>query len=75
MDVSDIFYFFSVREGEWESEAPGGGGGGTGFSLKIPGGGFAGEGGAEGPGGYLQRTGEFWGWAKYSFSGPKRPPS
>ena len=57
MDVSDIFYFFLLGEGgKGESEAPG-----VDFLLKIPGGGgVSRRGGAEGPGGCLQRIGE-WG--------------
>ena len=66
VDVSDSFYFFLFGEGEWESEVPGGGG--DRLLIENPrGGGVPGEGGAEGPGGYLQRTGECGGWAKHFF--------
>ena len=48
--------------------------GGDGFLWKIPGGGVFSRRG-EGPGGCLQRIGDFLGGgAKYFFSGPKRPP-
>ena len=62
------FYFFLLGEGE--GEAPGGGGGGR-FLLKFPGGGgFSGEGGAEGRGRCLRRIGEFGGGgAKIFFHG------
>ena len=83
------FFCSCSRRGKGESEAPRERGG-IGFfkCLKIPGrGGFSGGGGAEGPGGCLQRIGEFLGgggaiyfffWGRgaiYFFSGPKRPPS
>ena len=59
MDVSNILFFFCSGRGKGESEAPGGGG--VGFLLKIPrgGGGRFQEG--EGPGGCLQRIGDFLG--------------
>ena len=49
VDVSDIFYFFLLGEGE--SEALGGGGGHR-FFIENPR-----TGGAEGPGGCLRRVG------------------
>ena len=64
MDVSDIFNFFSAREGQGGVRvAVGGGGGGVRFLFKIPGEGGGFRGGAEGPGGCLQRNWgiEFWG--------------
>ena len=55
-------YFFCSGEGEVRGDREGGG---VGFLLKIPGrGGVSQEGGGNGGGG-----------AKYSFSGPKCPPS
>ena len=49
---------------------PGGGGVGIGFSFQSPRrGGSPGRDGAKGPGGCLQRIGEFWGGAKYFFFG------
>ena len=69
------FFFFCWGGGEGECEAPGEGG--VGFLLKIAGGGggFAG-GGEDFQEGCLERIGEFRGGeAKFSFSGPKRPPS
>ena len=68
MDASDIFYFFLLGEGEEVQ-----GGGEVDFLLRIPGGGVFLEGGAKGPGGRLQRIGEFGGVAKYFWSGPKWP--
>ena len=58
VDVSDIFYFFLVGEGEEGSLTGQEGGGEPVFLLKIPqgGGGFQ-EG--EGQGGCVQRMGEF----------------
>ena len=52
-DVSDIFYFFSAREGG-RGVRGAGRGGGVDFQLQIPGGGSPGGGGAEGPGGCLR---------------------
>ena len=59
VDDSDIFYFFLL--GEAEGGVRGGGGGGVDFLLKIPGGGVSRRGGAEGPGGCLQRIWELGG--------------
>ena len=65
------YFFFCSGRGKGESEAPGGGG--CRFLLKP--GGFSRRGGAEGPGGCLQRIGEFGGgWGKMFFSRPKCPP-
>ena len=64
-----IFFLFLVR---------GVGRGGGRFLLEIPGegGGVLQEGEGLGPGGYLQRIGEFGGAGglNFFFSGPKRPP-
>ena len=59
VDVSDSFFFFLLGEGEGGVGARRGGG--FDFLLKIPGGGFSGGRGAEGPGGCLRRIGDFWG--------------
>ena len=72
VDVSDIFNFFLLREGEGGVRGVRKGGGR--FLLKIPGGGggvFR-RGGAEGPGGCLRRIGIFLGGGpKYFFFGPE----
>ena len=60
MDVSDIFYFFCSGRGNGSPRRQEGGGW-IGFLLKIWGGGVPGGGGAEGPGGCLQRNGDFGG--------------
>ena len=66
-----FFIFFCSGRGKGESEAPGGGGS---VSLENPRrGGSPGGGGAEGPGGCLQRIGE-WGGGEFFFSGPKCLP-
>ena len=80
VDVSDIFYFLSARGGRRGSPRRREGGHRVFFFLvKIPGGrgGPFQTRGAEGPGGFLRRIGEFGGGggAKYFFSGPKCPPS
>ena len=76
MDVSEIFYFFLLGEGQGEFEALGGGGGGDRFLIENPrrGGGFPG-GGPRGREGVCGELGNFGGGAKYCFSWPKRPPS
>ena len=53
-----FFIFFCLGRGKGESEAAAGGGDFR-FLLKIPGGGFPGARGEEGPGGCLRRIGEF----------------
>ena len=63
----DIFYFFLLGEAEGGVRGAGSGGG-IDFLLKIPGGGVSRRGGAEGPGGWLQRIWEL-GGAKYFFRG------
>ena len=67
-DVSDIFYFFLLGEGEGGVRGAGRGGG-VGFLLRVPGGGaFQGE-GAKGPGGCLRRIGELGGGGLNIFFG------
>ena len=72
--VSDIFFFSARGRGRgssWRQE-----GAGVGFLLKIPGGwggGCSHERGGEARG-REGVCGEFWGGAKYFFSGPKCPP-
>ena len=76
VDVSDIFYFFLLGEGKGESRRRRAVG--DWFFIEKPRrGGASRTGGAEGPGGCLQRIGEFGGGggAKYFFGGPKCPPS
>ena len=65
VDVSD-FFFFLLGEGKGESEAPG-----RGIFIEFPGVGGVSPGGewGRGAGGVLLRIGEFWGGAKYFFSG------
>ena len=74
MDVSDIFYFFLLGEGEWGSPRRWEGGGSV-FIENTRRGGVSRTGRAEGPGGCLRRIGELGGGgAQYFFSGPKYPP-
>ena len=76
VDVSDIFYFFSVRGGGRASPSRGGEGGSV-FFIENPskGGGVPGVG--AGPRGREDVRGSFWGGGGLDifFSGPKRPPS
>ena len=76
VDVSDIFYFFLLGEGE--GRVRGARGRGESVIIENPrrgGGGFPGWGGAEGPGGCLRRIREFLGGGGLIFIfGPKRPP-
>ena len=67
VDVSDIFYFFLLGEGE--GKVWGVGGWGVDFLLKIRGVGSPGGGGAEGPGGCLRRIWEFLGGGLNIFFG------
>ena len=67
MDVADLFYFFSAWRGRRGSPRRQEGGGGS-FFFENPrrARGFQdGEGGAEGQGGCLRRTGEFLGGALF----------
>ena len=75
MDVSDIFYFFLLGEGEWGVR--GAERGGDRFLIENPsGGGGLQDGRGRGPGGCLWQIGGFWegGGPKYFFWGPKCPP-
>ena len=75
VDVSDIFYFFLLGEGEGEVRGREGGGGDR-FCIENPrrGGGVSWWEGAEGPGGSAAKWGT-WGGLKFFFPGPKCPPN
>ena len=75
-DVSDIFYFFLLGDGEGGVRGRREAGGVGFFLLKIPeGGGVSRRGGDEGPGECRQRIGDLGGGGlNIFFSGPKCPP-
>ena len=62
VDVSDIFYYFLLGEGQGGVRGAGRGGGAVFIENPTREGGFSRTGGAEGPGGCLRRIGFFvWG--------------
>ena len=77
MDVSDLFYFFLLGEGDGGVRGARSGGGDW-FFIENPweGGGVP---GGEGPRGREGGIGDFFfgrgGWLNFFFSGPKCPPS